>query len=97
MDILRTMAVLTEHPLLALVPALVFAALYAKSKSRFVLPAGLFWLAYCPYEYGMKLRILCSGECNIRIDLLLLYPILILVSLAGLVMFTATVLKNGHA
>jgi len=29
------------------------------------------WPAYLPYEYAMKLRILCSGECNIRVDLLL--------------------------
>lgn len=97
MDILRTMAVLIEHPLLALVPALVFAVLYAISKSRLVLTAGLLWLAYFSYEYGMKLRILCSGECNIRIDLLLLYPMLISVSLAGLVMFAATVLRKNHA
>ena len=41
MDILRTMAVLIEHPLLALVPALLFTVLYAISKSRQVLAAGL--------------------------------------------------------
>lgn len=97
MDILRAMAVLIEHPLLAFVPALVFAALYAISKNCLVLTAGLLWLAYLSYEYGMKLRVLCSGECNIRIDLLLLYPMLILVSLAGLVMFAATVLRKSHA
>ena len=97
MDILRTMAVLIEHPLLALAPAVLFAVLFVISKSRIVLSAGLLWLVYFPYEYGMKLRILCSGECNIRIDLLVLYPLLILVTLAGLVMFAVAVWRKGHA
>ena len=35
----------------------------------------------------MKLRILCSGECNIRVDLLLIYPFLLLVSLAAIFVF----------
>jgi hypothetical protein len=97
MDILRTMAVLIDHPLLALAPAVAFFVLFAILRSRLVLTAGLLWLVYFPYEYGMKLRILCSGECNIRIDLLALYPLLILVSLAGLVMFVTAVWKKGHA
>jgi hypothetical protein len=29
----------------------------------------------------MKWRILCSGECNIRVDLLLLYPGLVALSI----------------
>lgn len=45
--------------------------------------AGLLWLIYCLYEYGMKARVLCSGECNIRVDLLLIYPVLAAVSVAG--------------
>jgi hypothetical protein len=97
MDMLREMAILIEHPLLALVPAALFAALFAKSKSRIVLATLVLWLAYLPYEYGMKLRILCSGECNIRIDLLVLYPALILVSLIALVVFTITVWRKSHA
>ncbi|HQR70866.1 MAG TPA: hypothetical protein PLE54_09710 [Burkholderiaceae bacterium] len=48
---------------------------------------ALMWRAYFPYELGMKLRILCSGECNIRVDLLLLYPVLLLLSLVSLVVF----------
>ena len=90
------MTVLIEQPLLALAPAVLFAVLFALSKSRIALTAGLLWLAYFPYEYGMKLRLLCSGECNIRIDLLVLYPVLILVSLAGLVMFAVAVWRKGH-
>jgi len=32
----------------------------------------------------MQERILCSGECNIRIDLLVIYPVLAVASLIGL-------------
>lgn len=33
----------------------------------------------------MARRLLCSGECNIRVDLLLLYPALLLLSLVAVV------------
>ncbi len=44
--------------------------------------AALGWMLYAPYEYLMHLRVLCSGECNIRVDLLLLWPLLLFTSLA---------------
>ena len=31
----------------------------------------------------MQIRVLCSGECNIRVDLLLIYPILLVYSIAS--------------
>ena len=34
--------------------------------------AAVAWLLYTPYELAMHERWLCSGECNIRVDLLLL-------------------------
>ncbi|MDQ8153800.1 MAG: hypothetical protein P3B98_03975 [Gemmatimonadota bacterium] len=37
---------------------------------------ALTWGAYAVYEYLMYRRVLCSGECNIRVDLLLLFPLL---------------------
>jgi hypothetical protein len=33
----------------------------------------------------MHRRLLCSGECNIRVDLLLLYPVLWIVSLVAVI------------
>lgn len=35
------------------------------------------WAAYAVYEYLMYRRVLCSSECNIRVDLLLIYPLLL--------------------
>ena len=72
-------------PVLALVPAAVFGYFYLRRRSRVVLVTTLLWLAYFPYELGMKLRILCSGECNIRVDLLLLYPVLAILTVSSIV------------
>jgi hypothetical protein len=47
--------------------------------------AAALWVAYGLYEYAMYARILCSGECNIRVDLLLLYPALLVATVAGVV------------
>jgi hypothetical protein len=41
---------------------------------------GIVWLLYAVYETGMKQRWLCTGECNIRVDLLLVYPILLVLT-----------------
>ena len=97
MDFLyRTMAVFIEHPLLAAVPVGIFLAFFAVSRKFLVLTAAAAWLIYLPYEYAMKLRILCSGECNIRIDLLVIYPILFAISVAGSIAFLWTLVKR-HA
>ena len=88
MDMLfRNMAVFIDYPLLAAVPGAVFVALFAVSRKLLVLTAAAAWLAYLPYEYAMKLRLLCSGECNIRLDLVVLYPVLFIVSVVGLAVF----------
>ena len=75
------------QPMLALIPAGLLATLYRISRRRVILVAAGSWFCYLPYEWGMKLRILCSGECNIRVDLLLIYPFLLLVSLAAIFAF----------
>lgn len=33
------------------------------------------------HEFGIKARVLCSGECNIRVDLLFFWPLLLLLLL----------------
>ena len=77
-------------PFLALVLALVFGGLYFRCRRPVILVASLAWLAYFPYEQAMKLRILCSGECNIRVDLLLFYPILVLLTIWAIIAFFKT-------
>lgn len=85
---LGVLAVLSiAQPMLALIPAGLLAALYWISRRRVILVAAGSWFCYLPYEWGMKLRILCSGECNIRVDLLLIYPFLLLISMAAIFVF----------
>ncbi len=77
------MAVLIEYPILALTPAVVFAYCYYASRAPITLVTAACWVAYAIYEYGMSVRLFCTGECNIRVDLLLLYPLLVALSLAS--------------
>jgi hypothetical protein len=94
MSVFSAMGILVEHPWLTLVPTILFFILFKASHRRMVLVVALLWLAYLTYEYAMKLRLLCSGECNIRIDLLLIYPALILSSLVGLGVFAVACRKK---
>ena len=75
---------ITTLPALALLPAAAFALLYLRSRSTRLLIAAIAWVIYFFYEYGMWLRVLCSGECNIRVDFLLVHPFLFWVSVAGI-------------
>lgn len=74
------MSILIAYPWLALVPAAALYALYRASDRAVVLVAAGAWLAYAGYEYAMKARWLCSGECNIRVDLLAIYPVLLMLT-----------------
>lgn len=78
------MSWLIVMPILAAIPAVLFFALYRFTRQRLSLAAAVLWALYGVYETGMYLRILCGGECNIRIDLLLMYPLLIVSSALAL-------------
>ena len=68
--------------IVALVLGVAFAALWLTIRAPGALVAGIAWLLYAAYEFLMYARVLCSGECNIRVDLLLLWPVLLGISLA---------------
>ena len=72
-------------PPAALVPAALFGLGFYWRRRPLTLLAAVLWLAYAGYEQAMKSRWLCTGECNIRVDLLLIYPLLLILSLAALV------------
>jgi hypothetical protein len=74
--LLGAMAILIEYPILAAAIGLVLLGLGRWMRRRVAVGVGLIWLLYALYEFGMKQRWLCSGECNIRVDLLVLYPVL---------------------
>jgi hypothetical protein len=78
---MKTLGILVAYPWLAWVVAGCFAFLWWWSDSRVAAAAAVVWTGYGSYEYLMLTRVLCTGECNIRVDLLLIYPLLLLVSL----------------
>jgi len=84
-SLLAPMAILTGYPWLAACIGLLLAGLGRWRGRRTAMIAGALWLLYWAYETGMQRRWLCSGDCNIRIDLLLLYPLLLLGAIAGAV------------
>jgi hypothetical protein len=73
------------YPWLAVVIGVLFVTLGWRARRRGVVTIGVLWVLYSAYETGMQQRWLCTGECNIRVDLLLIYPILLLAS-AGAVL-----------
>jgi hypothetical protein len=79
------LGIFIAFPWLALLPALAFIAIGYWSHRTAAWVAAVAWLLYSAYETAMKRRSLCSGECNIRVDLLLLYPILLVLSIAAVV------------
>lgn len=81
----RAMAIFIEYPGLAAVIGMVLVGLGRRRHRRVAAAAGVVWLLYAVYELGMKQRWLCSGECNIRIDLLAIYPALVIALVAAAV------------
>ncbi len=55
--------------LLSIPAAIYFFVLFARSKQRKSLVAALLWLLPLPYEVVIVST--CAGECNIRVDLLI--------------------------
>jgi formate hydrogenlyase subunit 3/multisubunit Na+/H+ antiporter MnhD subunit len=83
--VLSFMAIFIAYPILAAVIGGVLLALGLHRRRRTAVAVGIAWLLYFAYETGMQLRWLCSGECNIRVDLLFIYPLLLLGLIAALV------------
>lgn len=77
---MQFLALFIAYPWAALIVGGLFLALFRQRKRVSILFSGLLWTGYSGYEYLMRTRVLCSGDCNIRIDLLLIYPMLILIS-----------------
>jgi hypothetical protein len=84
MDFLQWMDAFIEKPWLALLVAGTLMLCAAASRSRVALWVALAWWLYSLYEYAMYYRVLCSGECNIRIDLLVLYPVMLVATVVAL-------------
>ena len=78
------LGVMVGSPWIAFAVAGAFAALWTWRRARSAAIAAALWLAYALDERLMLMRVLCSGDCNIRVDLVLFYPILLIASLIAL-------------
>ena len=83
--LVSAMAIFIKYPVLAAAIGVVLVGLGRRSHRRVAVSVGIVWLLYALYEFGMKQRWLCTGECNIRVDLLVIYPALSIGLLAACV------------
>ena len=58
------------------VMALLHLVLACERPRAAILVSGLLWVAYTIYEYQVAAGILCDSDCNIRVDLVLFFPVL---------------------
>jgi len=86
-----------QWPLAALVPAAVLGLAFLKNRKRLLGVTALLWLGYAIYESLMKARVLCSGECNIRVDLLLISPVLWILTIIAVIQFFRRRRPDGAA
>src|ERR1044072_1274327 len=87
-------SVFIPRPWLALGPGLLFGLFYIAVRHRFLVITAAVGVAYAVYEYTLYRRWLCSGECDIRVDLLLIYPVLLLLSVAALVLLVVSLVRR---
>lgn len=95
-DQLLTMFVV--NPWLAIIPALLLYWLSRRTKSRAAFIAGLLWTIYFLYELAIwfQLSFACEEGCDLRVDLLIIYPLLAAATLIALVKFFLTKFKNSR-
>ncbi|MFW2177308.1 MULTISPECIES: hypothetical protein [unclassified Moraxella] len=82
-DLMSSLSIFMVYPFIAFIIAVVFWGLGIGLKSKVLKVASLAWVGYGIWEYLMYFKVLCSGDCNIRIDLLVIFPILLLFSVGA--------------
>lgn len=90
-------AVFVAVPWLAIIPAAILYWVFSRFRFRVALYASLLWLAYMIYELAIWFKILCEEDCNIRVDLLVIYPVLAVISLLVLVRVFMSIAKGRGA
>jgi len=69
---------------LAAAVAVLFIVKASKQPRLGVFVAAAVWLGYAVYEYLMTNGVLCDGTCNIRVDLIVVWPLVWLATLFGI-------------
>ena len=74
---------LSDYPLLALPPAACFFVLAYMCQRRVVWAAGWAWAAFAGYGLLFQKGVLCESGCESRVDLLFIYPFLLVLSVVA--------------
>lgn len=74
------MDLLIRFPWIAFIATFLFFVLWRTNPLRSSLIAALAWLSYGIYELSIFFRLTCGTNC-IRVDLLVIYPLLLFISL----------------
>ena len=69
------------YALVAAIIAWYFGAKAWRQPRLAVIVATILWLLYAVWEYLIVIEVLCDAKCNIRIDLLLIWPALLIATL----------------
>jgi hypothetical protein len=77
---INLLTVFIAWPWLAAVPAIFFFWLNSRFHLRVTLFTSLLWTVYLFWELGIWAHLFSDGDSNIRIDLLLIYPLLAVLS-----------------
>jgi hypothetical protein len=72
-----------QWPLAAFLPAALFFALALRTRRTLIWGAAFIWAIYAVYEFLMYRGVLCPDECS-RVDLLLIDPFLVVLSVVAL-------------
>ena len=66
-----------ELSLFAALCAFVLLVVWRWTGQRAWFTLAIFWMLYAGYEFMIFKRVWCTGDCNIRVDLLLIFPLLL--------------------
>ena len=83
--VVRVVSIFIEYPLLAAAIGLLLVGLGRWTHRGLAMTVGVMWLIYSVWEFAIKQRWLCRGDCDIRADLLFIYPVLLVGSVAAVV------------
>lgn len=81
--------------LIVIALVLLLATGWLYTRGAIVQAAVLLWIAFVPYELWYRAN--CTGECNIRADLVLFLPVLLVVSFAAVVWVIRRTLRKRKA
>ena len=83
--VVSVVGIFIEYPLLAAAIGLLLVGLGRWTRRGLAIAVGVMWLMYSLYEFAVKQRWLCRGDCDIRADLLFIVPVLFVGSVAAVV------------